>query len=487
MNSKIRPFTKLSCISLFLVSVSGNAATLDVASYSGGGCCDTLTRGYVFIAPNDFTITSLDVSTGGSNEAGATLQIVSFSSFPPTYSSTTNSFTSLFYQTGSYTANGINILVHTGDIIGVLGYNGSFTPYSTESTGYITYINGEATELSRLGFQDLGMAHDLWTESGSFGYILLGYDEYLVTLADLQASLLSSASGLQNIMSNTDILVNGAHSRPMSRRVKVGEKTFWVSGDWGHDDHDSRDGTVGLAELGIGYNYGPAQVNLSIGKTKAHQNLIDGGKMDADGAYIMAEGILPLSNNLYATLGAYGHWGDLNSRRGYDVSGSTEYSSGTSDTKSWGIRARLDLENAFSYRSTSFSPYMDLWHSSADVDAYTESGGSFPTSFNAQSDHITDLRLGLNSSTPIHNSNLFFVANIEAVHRFDASSDGISGTVVGLGAFDLAGQKYDQNWLKAGLGIEGMVGNGKLSVMLNGTTEGEMPSAWLAASYQINF
>jgi hypothetical protein len=37
------------------------------------------------------------------------------------------------------------------------------------------------------------------------------------------------------------------------------------------------------------------------------------------------------------------------------------------------------------------------------------------------------------------------------------------------------------------LGVEGQLGAGKASLMLNDTTEGEMPSTWLAASYQLAF
>jgi len=42
-------------------------------------------------------------------------------------------------------------------------------------------------------------------------------------------------------------------------------------------------------------------------------------------------------------------------------------------------------------------------------------------------------------------------------------------------------------WLKAGAGIEGQLTDGKASLMLNGTTEGEAMSTWIAASYQFEF
>ncbi len=77
------------------------------------------------------------------------------------------------------------------------------------------------------------------------------------------------------------------------------------------------------------------------------------------------------------------------------------------------------------------------------------------------------------------------MGNIEGVHRFDDEGASISGGVSTFIEFDLEGQQYDESWLKAGIGVEGQLLDGKASLMLNGTTEGESTSAWFAASYQI--
>ena len=199
-----------------------------------------------------------------------------------------------------------------------------------------------------------------------------------ISILDLENSLRSSSLGLQSTILETSTLINGAHSRPMSRRVPTGEKTFWVAGDWGTDNHNSHNGVVGLAEVGIGYNYGVAQVNASFGYSGTDQDLINNGDIEARGKFVMVEGIIPLPQvqGVYATLGVFGQWGDLDTRRGYDT-GTIEHSSGSTDTKSWGVRARLDWENAFSYNSTNFSPYADLWHNDSHMDAYTFSAFTF--------------------------------------------------------------------------------------------------------------
>ncbi|MCP4089030.1 MAG: autotransporter domain-containing protein, partial [Gammaproteobacteria bacterium] len=311
----------------------------------------------------------------------------------------------------------------------------------------------------------------------------------LITLTDVGDSLSSTAEVVGTTLRTASTLVNGAHSRPMSRRVAVGQKTAWLAGDWGHDNHNSRDGSVGLAEVGVGHNFGLSQINVSLGKTWADQDLIHSGDIDADGKYVMVEGIFPVSEEkgVYATLGAYYHWGDNDIRRGYLNAGLADTSSASPDTQTWGLRARIDWENAFSAASTQFSPYANLTYTDISMDSYTESGGGFPAHFDSKSEDTTEVRAGLNAAMPIPGSAVQFVSNIEVTHRFDDEGARTSGQLPGLFAFDLDGQDYDSTWLKGGVGIEGQLGEGKVSLMLNGTTRGEMASAWLAASYQVTF
>lgn len=309
------------------------------------------------------------------------------------------------------------------------------------------------------------------------------------SLEQAVASLNASNIGIGSTFSTSTLALHGAHSRPLSRRVAVGENTFWAAGDLGRDDHGSRDGSTRLAEFGVGHNFGPVQLNLSLGKTWANQNLVNNGDVDASGTYLMLEGIIPVSaaHGVYTTLGAYHLWGEADIRRGYLNADTQEYSDAAPDSTTWGVKVRVDWENAFTAGTTRFSPYADLSYTHSTLDAYTETGGGFPARFDERKDSITELRAGLNSATPIQGSRLDFVTNLEAVHRFDSTSTGASGEVIGQFAFDLAGEDYDQNWIKAGLGVEGQLGNGRLTAMLNGTTTGSAPSTWLAVSYSLPF
>lgn len=81
------------------------------------------------------------------------------------------------------------------------------------------------------------------------------------------------------------------------------------------------------------------------------------------------------------------------------------------------------------------------------------------------------------------------MGTLEGVHRFEKTSSNVSGEVLGVGGFtfDFPGQSYDQDWLRVGLGAETKIGGGVASLMLNATTVGEIPNAWLAVRYQATF
>lgn len=308
----------------------------------------------------------------------------------------------------------------------------------------------------------------------------------LVSLADVQDSLVGTARGGSMALSAAKLVLHGAHGRPLSRRVATGQKTFWLAGDWGQDDHGSRNGDLGLAELGLGRNFGAFQLNVSLGQTWAKQDQPLNGRMKTDGTYLLAEALLPVKGNLWATLGGYYQSGNADLRRGYLNAGVPDHSTGTPDVNTWGLRARLDLDAAYRVASADFSPYVDLSYGESRLDAYTETGGGFPARFDARKEKSTELRLGVNAIKPV-GGGLNLVGTLEAAHRFESAGARTSGEVVGLFGFDLAGAANRRDWLRAGAGIEGNLAGGRASLSLNLTTRGEVPNAWLAANWQMQF
>ena len=205
-----------------------------------------------------------------------------------------------------------------------------------------------------------------------------------------------------------------------------------------------------------------------------------------DGNYILVENIIPLGGSFWATLGAHYSWGDTVIKRGYLNAGAQNISKGETDQSGWGLRARVDWENAYQTAMLAASPYLDFTRTTATLDGYTETTGGFPATFNARQDHATELRLGVNATTPL-TDDIRLITTAEGVHRFEENGARMKGNLIGLSSFNLDGAKNKQNWLRGGLGIEADTASGTAAMTFNATTRGEMPNYWLAVSYQMAF
>ncbi len=312
----------------------------------------------------------------------------------------------------------------------------------------------------------------------------------MVTLADVSQSLGSAAQAGNMLLSSVNLLMNGAHSRPLARRVAAGQRAFWAAGDVGRDDHGARDGNLGLAEIGLNWHTGVVQINTALGQTRARQNMTLGGRVKADGTYAMAEALLPLNANpsggLWAVLGGYGHWGDADIRRGYLNAGVSDVSMAQPNVQTWALRAHLEWDRALQWGGAALSPYTALSYARTRLDGYTETGGGFPARFDARSEGNTELRLGMNGVKPL-SGGARLTGIVEGVHRFEKTGTTTSGQVVGLFGFNLPGEQFRQNWVRAGAGVESKLADGVASLMLNATSRGEAPNLWLAASWQKTF
>lgn len=347
------------------------------------------------------------------------------------------------------------------------------------------YLLGSATDVSADGSTVVGQAYG---PSGDEAYLarVSAVGSGSVSLADLQHSLLEASRAGDMTQGMSNLVMHGEHSRPLSRRVAAGQKALWLSGDWGTDNHDARDGNLGAAELGGGMNLGRMQLNLALGQAWGRQNFTLGGVARSDGTYLMAEALLPLPNKLWATFDGYGMWGAADIRRGYLNAGLPTTSNGNTDTSTWGLRARVDWDNALSFKQFGLTPYADLSHSETRTDAYSETGGGFPVAYDARTNTSTELRVGTNASRPLAGT-MRLISTIEIAHLFQARQADTRGQVVGLFGFDVPGTNNKQTWLRAGGGVEGKLGRGMASLMANVTTEGAATNMWLATAYHMAF
>ena len=105
---------------------------------------------------------------------------------------------------------------------------------------------------------------------------------------------------------------------------------------------------------------------------------------------------------------------------------------------------------------------------------------------------MTDFRLGVNGAYPLSFGNKTrLIGLIEGVYRFDDTASNVTGRfqdpLLSGYRISLSGAEFEQAWVRGGIGIESMLGSGKAYLMLNGATEGETPTVWLNARYQLAF
>jgi hypothetical protein len=314
----------------------------------------------------------------------------------------------------------------------------------------------------------------------------------IIDLPVFTQTLNAPASVSKLLLSSSLLNQHGAHSRPLMRRVQDGQSTFWASGDLGRDDHGNRDGDIGLAEIGYGHNFGFLQMDLSIGKTGSEQHYAYNGNTKGETTFILAESLIPVTRQLWMTLGCYGSQGDLKNHRKYLVSDIVESSYGNPDVNLWGMRARLDIENAIRLSKVDIAPYVDFSYSDIRVCSFSEAGGSLPLTFDKYSQSSTDLMLGCNATLPVSNK-WSLVGTLEGAHRFETrAANSISTDMFSGSSFIVEGAVFKQNWLRAALALDGkLLKNDKTeyttSLTFNITTEGEAPSCWVAANFQVAF
>lgn len=458
-----------------IVQSSDSAVTVD---YGGATGIRSIT------SPGNISVTSSDSSQG-----------------PPIWSS------SVTLTSGGSINNASPILVSgsgsvggtltlTGGTLTLTGLSGSSA--LTADAAHFVQPTASSAELNRVIGGNIAIQGELssegkiWLVAPDGTALFARTGSGAIEPAHIANTLRVTSVGSSSALSAIGTVPNGAHSRPLQYRAEPGRGTMWVAGDLGQDNHANRDGNFVLGEVGMGYNFGFVQINASLGQTKTHQNTLLGGRANTDGNYVLAEALLPLAQSdidrarLWLTLGSYFHWGDAKIRRGYLNFGVPDSSSGSPNTHAWGLRIRFDLENAVSAGSFALSPYADLSSGVLRMNGYTETGGGFPARFDARRETQSEVRLGTHAAYRL-TADTRLVGLLEAAHRLQKHTSRTSGEVVGMFSFNLLGENTRQDWLRSGLGLEQHIGGGTLSAMLNLTTKGSAPNAWLALSYQIGF
>lgn len=329
------------------------------------------------------------------------------------------------------------------------------------------------------------------TQISSDGQVVAGYtlgsDQYIaksgqgaITVFNYLGSLQNTNAQLYDIFRSLRLVLNGSHSHPLSKRTSQDKDLFWVTGDWGTDNHGASGGTAGLAEFGMGRNLGPVQLNIALGKSASNDTI------DSDGNYVVVEGIKPLSEDLWGVLTAYHYDASIDGSREYFNAGGTDFSSIDTDGAGTGLRARLEWPTVWNNSNSNLGVFAEASYFKTKIDGYTETGGGFPATVSDIKDDVTRVNIGT-SIQRVVNETTNLTGRLELVHQFQDKTPSVSGSIAGLSNFTLGGTETDQTWARIGIGMDKRIGDGEFSLMLNGTTEGEALDTWIAASYRYRF
>ena len=283
-------------------------------------------------------------------------------------------------------------------------------------------------------------------------------------------------------------VLQGAHGEPMRDLLGLGQRSVAFTSDIGYDDSRVSNGGVGIGDVTFGYGLAEGvTARFAGGGLYTQQDIETGGDFHQAAFYMAPEATIALgSSNVFATIGGYYSTGRMNVHRGYLNGGSMDYSHGETDVQTYGAKIRFDWLNAATIADTKLTPYASLTYAHSHMDGYTEEGGSFPSAFDSVNDHSTVARIGVDFLHELTDT-VRLTARTEVDYRFEKNTAGISGEIVGLSAFDFAGEDVKQLWLRGAVGTEFDVAGGTASLGLNVTTEGDDPNVWLRSGWNVKF
>lgn len=284
--------------------------------------------------------------------------------------------------------------------------------------------------------------------------------------------------------------LEGAHHRPMMSFDRMGKDAqFWATGDFGSSSR-VRDVKVTSGEVGVNKDIAPNTLaGLAIGRGQQNQDLALDGSNNVIGNYVLGEiDYRPFGSQwIVSLLGMVGSW-DAKINRGYSNGGGTDYSLGQTNITSRSARLRVDAPVLFSVGGFGFSPYASYAVTQTVVEAYTESGGGLPASYDEQEHNATEARLGM-MATKVFNEKLKLIVSVEGIHRFDGAGPALTGQdITGAVGFSLPGQAPRPDCARLGVDVDyKLTADTLLNVSAHASTVGEVADVSGAVSIRRAF
>jgi probable HAF family extracellular repeat protein len=262
-----------------------------------------------------------------------------------------------------------------------------------------------------------------------------------------------SLSAMANNLSNLPL--EGAHHRPLMSYDAMGKQTqVWATGDFGASSRQT-DRRTSYGEVGASQAYGDTVVGVAVGTALQTQDLLFGGDAKVTGQTFLAEIDTRLADkeSILSLLVMRGEW-DARTARGYVTGGGNDISRGQTDLSTTTVRVRYDGPTQKFISSMTAAPFASFALTRVRADAFAESGGSFPATFDAHTHTAKESRLGLLTKFDLGAETTLRVT-AEWIHRFDDAGDALSGVnQTTSGAFSVAGLAPTKDQARFGLDVD---------------------------------
>ena len=373
---------------------------------------------------------------------------------------------------GWFTSSSINL---SNEIVGQPGFGWISFSLKDRMNGPHSHGLGESTLYSDM--------HSLDLELTSF--IRVGVSDIMAWMSSVNNAQRTYTAGYNLAV----VALEGAHHRPLMSYDDMGkERATWVTGDFANSSR-RRDVNVASGEVGTSWKSGTNGVfGVAAGYGSQREDLPLDGRNDVTGNYMFAEYDHRLSSGwIVSVLGMVGSW-DAEILRGYLDAGLPDHSYGETGVTTRTARLRFDAPTLVTVGGFGLSPFISYSVTQTEVDAYTETGGAFPASYNAQKHQSEEGRLGLVASRDLTTSTRLRLS-AEAVHRFDGQGPALSGQdITGGVAFELDGSDPSPDCVRYGLDIDHkLTPTTMLSFSAFGSSTGEIPDVSGAISLRHAF
>lgn len=373
---------------------------------------------------------------------------------------------------GWFTSSSINL---SNEIVGQPGFGWISFSLKDRMNGPHSHGLGESTLYSHM--------HSLDLELTSF--IRVGVSDIMAWMSSVNNAQRTYTAGYNLAV----VALEGAHHRPLMSYDDMGkERATWVTGDFANSSR-RRDVNVASGEVGTSWKAGTNGVfGVAAGYGSQREDLPLDGRNDVTGNYMFAEYDHRLSSGwIVSVLGMVGSW-DAEILRGYLDAGLPDQSYGETGVTTRTARLRFDAPTLVTVGGFGLSPFISYSVTQTEVDAYTETGGAFPASYNAQKHQSEEGRLGLVASRDLTTSTRLRLS-AEAVHRFDGQGPALSGQdITGGVAFELDGSDPSPDCVRYGLDIDHkLTPTTMLSFSAFGSSTGEIPDVSGAISLRHAF